>query len=112
MRTQPSLDGAITVRTHVPVADTAAVITIAAVEGETHVIDEIEFSYDVVPGAVKVFTIASGGVTLWSTSLANVAIIRSHTFQRGLPGTKSANMVITLPAGTGTCLGKVNALTR
>lgn len=112
MRALPNTTAGTTLAKHHPAADTAAVVTIAAVAGQRHVIDWIHFGYDKVSDAVETLTVAIAGTTVWQISIpVDVDVSGPHfiSFPHGLYGTGlNEAVVVTLSASGNTCTGKVN----
>jgi len=101
---------------HAPVADTAAVVTIAAVANQFHVVDSIHFGFDVATDAAKNLLITFGGTTKFSIDIPlAVTNVGPHemVFPRGLY-TKTLNeaVVVTLSADGAGAIGKVNVTYR
>lgn len=97
---------------HTPAADTAAVVTLAAVADEMHHIDGIICGYDETPAAARI-TI-SDGVQDDLTVPIVVADIVSIGFG-GHPvfiGGAGLAVVVTLAAGGGTASGELNVSVR
>lgn len=90
--------------THLPAANTAAVVTVTAVTGKTITLHGVQWSYSTSPTGGKL-TIASNSVTLWE---GEITAGGPGGFNFCLPGTRGQNMVITLASGTGACVGKIN----
>lgn len=89
---------------HAPVANTAAVVTIAAVTGKTHTIHGVQWSYSTSPTGGNLL-IQSNGVTIFSVDITAGG---PGGFNFAMPGTPNQNVVVTLASGTGACVGKVN----
>lgn len=93
---------------HSPVANTAAVVTLAADTEAYHVIDSIHASFDAAPAAAKKINVTFGGVEKWGQEVA-VQGTWEFLFPRGLyTGTKNEAVVITLAADTGGASGRMN----
>jgi hypothetical protein len=109
MRAEPNTTFLVTPRTHAPAADTAAIITIAAVADETHVVDAVQWSYSEAPTGGSL-TITVNAVTKFKIAItaAGPGFIN---FPQGLYGDVNQAVVITLAAGAGTCVGIVSAQT-
>ena len=90
---------------HVPAGNTAAVITIAAVANRKHWLHNIQWSYSADPTGGRL-TVTSGGVTKF-----DVDIITGGPGGFGLEivGGVNEEVVITLAAGGGVIVGKLNA---
>lgn len=97
---------AISHKVHAPAADTAAVITLTGVAGSRHVIDVIHASYSATPTGGGI-TIVSGVDTILSVDIPDLYKDIRGPFLGGVGET----VVITLAAGSGTVVGKVNATT-
>lgn len=100
-------------KAHAPNADTAAVITLAAAAGTRHVVDKVFGSYSAAPtgGSLTIaLTVAGSAVSLV------VAITAAGPFDFDFPvplqGDENTEITITLAAGSGTVVGKLNAITR
>lgn len=89
---------------HLPAANTAAVVTVAAVSGKTTAVHGVQWSYSTSPTGGKL-TITSNSVSLWEVDITAGG---PGGFNFCLPGTPSQNVVITLASGTGACVGKLN----
>lgn len=93
----------VTQSVHAPAADTAAVVTLAAVVGERHVIHAIRASYSATP--------TGGGLTVTSgaTTILTLAIVGTSLILDGpLIGGVNEAVVVTLLTGAGTVVGKLN----
>ncbi len=108
-----NLLAAVVPKVHAPAANTSAIVTLAAAEGIRHVIDQVLASYSESPtggGLTIVITVNGTAVTL------AVAIVGTGpekiVFDPPLQGDANTAVTITLAAGAGTCVGKVNVLTR
>lgn len=90
-----------------PAADTAAVATYAAAGSYYHIIGGVAWSYSGAPtgGNLK---IEDGTDTIFSVDIT-AAGHNSISFGRGKRGTRGNALVITLAAGGGAVVGKVNA---
>lgn len=97
-------------KTHAPNDNTAAVITLAAATGETHVVDQVAWSYDDDPtgGNLKIEDDTTTIFTVDITSKGPGFI----PFEGGIQGTTGNKVVITLAAGGAGIAGKVNARVR
>jgi hypothetical protein len=87
---------AIKLARHAPAADAAAVVTIAAVANNRHVIRQIDCSYSggaVVP-VVATLTVAIAGATVWEVLLPKVLDVYSFYFPYGLYDADSLNQAI------------------
>ena len=97
---------------HHPVANTAAVVTLAAPGSDLcWVIEDILFGFDSIPAAAKEFSIAFGGeaaikIPISSSDAKRVAPLG------GLRGKANQEVVITLAADTGGAKGYLNAQCR
>lgn len=113
MKGSPHIDAPRIPRKDHPAIATAAVITIPAVESEWHVIDRIDWSYDLAPTG-GLLTIAVNGVTKWAESIT-AAGPGSFDFS-AMGGWADENavglaVVITLASGGAAVTGKLNAVT-
>lgn len=89
---------------HQPVANTAAVATLTAVAGKQHAIHGIQWSYSTSPTGGKL-TITEGGVTVWEVDVVSGG---PGGFNFTVAAATNTEVVVTLAAGSGACLGKVN----
>lgn len=89
---------------HLPVANTAAVVTVNAATGLTHTIHGIQWSYSTSPTGGNLL-IQSNGVTLWSVDITAGG---PGGYNFTMPATPNQNLVVTLASGTGACVGKLN----
>lgn len=89
---------------HYPASNTAAVITLAAVVGRSHVVQAIQWSYSEVPTGGRLT------VTFGVTVEFDVDITAAGPGGFGclLPAGTNSLVTITLAAGGGTCTGKLN----
>lgn len=91
---------------HAPVANTAAVVTLAAPGvGKAHFVHQVQWSYI---GAAPVngrCYITVGGTTKWDVDIFAQG---PDGFGMELPGTDNAEVVITLAAAGASCTGKLN----
>jgi hypothetical protein len=87
-----------------PAANTAAVVTVAAVAGKTITLHGCQWSYSVSPTGGRL-TVTSNGVSLFDVDVTSGG---PGGFNFCIPGTHDQNLVVTLASGTGTCVGKLN----
>lgn len=91
---------------HVPAANTAAVVTLAADTSRRNGIASIHYSYSAAPTGGRL-TITDGGTTVF-----NIDIIaggeNSLYFDPPLAGLHNSAVVVTLAAGGGVVVGKLN----
>lgn len=99
--------------THLPAADTAAIVTIAAVAENRHAIDWISWSYDKDNAAAETLTLAIAGVTVATWYIPIAAATTQTGPPRHIPfpqpiiaGVNQA-VVVTLSASSGTSKGTV-----
>lgn len=91
---------------NLPVANTAAVITIAAVAGKTITIHGCQWSYSLSPtGGNLLITTNTGATTLISLDITAAG---PGGFNFAIPGLPNKNVTLTLASGTGSCVGKLN----
>lgn len=90
---------------HAPVANTAAVITLAATPSYQHFIHGVQWSYSAAPTGGKL-TITVAGSTVFEV---DITASGPGGFNFGIPGGTNQAVVVTLAAGTGSIVGKVNA---
>lgn len=96
-------------KTHAPIADTAAVVEIAAVADEFHVIDSIHASFDVAPGSTESVQIAIGGVETFLDGIPNAAGVFEFLFPRGhYKQVVNQAVVVTLSPSAGGAKGTMN----
>lgn len=121
MKGPPNTNRAVIPKTHVPAANTAAVITVAAVAGEMHVVEWVSWSFNSPPttddttltiaygtGPTTKYTIYTGP----DTATYNAAVRGHYVFPGGFhydSKTLNEQLVITLSAGGNDVLGSVNA---
>lgn len=97
-----------TLTTHAPAADTAAVVELSAPSGgSVHKIVQIDWSYSEDPAAGSV-TIAFGSST-YVVAVTNGGPGQLH-FPYGVGNGPTEAVTITLAAGGGTAVGKLNVL--
>ena len=89
---------------HAPAADTAAVITLAAAANTQHFINGVQWSYSTSPTAGRL-TITVNAVTVFDVSVTGSG---PGGFNFAIPGGTNQAIVITLAAGSGSCVGKIN----
>mgnify|MGYP001603033601 CR=1 FL=1 len=98
---------------HAPIADTAAVITLTAASGKRHVVDKIFGSYSAAPtGGLLTISLTVLGTAVSFLVTITAAGPFDFDFPVPLQGDDNTAITITLAAGGGTVVGKVNALTR
>lgn len=100
-------------KAHAPTADTAAIITLTATAGVRHVLDLVAGGYSAAPTGGSL-TIAS---TVEGTAVSQVIpIIEGGGFvmriDPPIQGDVNTEIKITLAAGSGAVVGKINAMTR
>lgn len=104
---QSTLAG-VTESKHVPAANTAAVITLAAAEGRRHVAHYIQWSYSAAP---------TGGRLTVEDGAGNIILDLDITaagpggLTLVLIGSANTQMIISLAAGGAAVVGKINAQT-
>lgn len=113
MKTMPSGDAAAQLATHVPAADTAAVVTLAAASGTRHVIDWISWSYEKDNAAAETLTLSIGGsvVATWYIPVGAATANPPQRHMRFKPGILAGDneaVVVTLSACADTTKGAVN----
>jgi len=106
MRSPPNIEALQKNSLHVPSAATAAIVTLAAVAGEIHVIDQITWSYSAAPTGGRL-TVAINSVTVLDIDITSAGP-GSIQFTRGLHGIDNQAVVVTLASGAGSVAGKVN----
>lgn len=110
--------------TDAPVADTSAVITLAATGGKIHSIEKLQWSYSGDPTGGGI-AITDDGNTIWQVDItvsgpgfipfesgASESEVVRKRFSGGLEGTLGKEVVITLLAGGAGIFGKLNVQTR
>jgi hypothetical protein len=106
---------------HHPAADTAAVVTVPAAANEVWVLDRIDWSYEKPSSTKEELKVEINSVKVWAIDIALVAnangLVRGNVDFRqggkgGLYGAKNQELKVTLSAGAGTVIGKVNILYR
>lgn len=108
MRNPPVPYARVTPRTATSTANSAIAITLAAVEGETHVLHAIQCGYDSAPTGGTI-TVTIGGTTVFSEYVSTEN--EDWEFPQPIYGESNKEMVITLGAGGGTAIGKLNVQT-
>lgn len=93
---------------HGPAADTDAVVTYTAEAAKRHVITGVAWSYSAAPTG-GMLTITDDGSEVFKMAIT-AAGPGSITFPRPKAGGIGTAMVVTLAAGSGTVVGKVNVL--
>ncbi len=100
--------------THVPAANTAAVVTVAADADHFWVLDSIHFGYDGLPAAAKTLVVTIDGtakLTVYVPADIDTAGPHEILFPRGFyigPKNKNEALVVTLLAGGAGISGSVN----
>jgi len=86
-------------------ANTAVVITIAAIAGIRHILRHVQLSYSSNPSGGNILVEDGSGNTI-----LDLAVINGGTggFTTTLPGTVNTAMIITLAAGGGATIGTLN----
>jgi hypothetical protein len=87
-------------------ADTAVVITLAASPGHRHLIHGMQWSYSAAPTGGRL-TVADGITTIFDVDIT-AAADRYDKVISMLKGSINTAMTITLAAGSGTVVGKLN----
>jgi len=94
---------------HHPAANTAAVVTVAAVEEEIHVVVYILLSYNAAPTNGRL-TVVSGSTTLLDQDITSEGLA-PLPIEAGIHnGTKNEAMVVTLAAGGSGVIGNLEVL--
>ncbi len=108
-----NLTAAVIPKTHAPAADTPAIITLPAAAGTRHVVDQVWFSYSADPtgGSITIASTVNGSAVSMAAQIASKGLY-TLCFDPPLQGDTNTAITITLAAGAGTVVGKVNALTR
>jgi hypothetical protein len=92
-------------------AGDACVITVPAVAGKLHVLEDLEFSYDDAPAALSTIKVTSGGETLLDQYITAGGVGQFQWGEHGRHGSESArgsSLIITLSASASR-KGKLNA---
>lgn len=92
---------------HAPAANTAAIITLAAVADKRHHIAQIIYSYSGAPAGGRL-SITDGGVTVFDQDITSGGSLGPLQFSNPLRFAVNSAVVITLAAGGGTVVGKLN----
>jgi hypothetical protein len=100
---------------HAPAANTAAIVTLTGVAGQRHVITQIDCSYSVATATAASLTVTNcvdqaGAASTYSVALPLVVGTYQFLFPEYLIGVEGASMVVTLEAGGGTTVGKLNVV--
>jgi hypothetical protein len=99
-------------KTNTAAANTAVTLTFPGVADRRWVLRKFSGSYSAAPTAGRV-TVAFGGVTAWDLDLGTGALLTESFGEDGLrapDGKAGQDMTLTLAAGGGTAVGKLNAL--
>jgi len=110
-RLQPNTDAVRVAYEETSTSGAACVITVAAVEGKLHVLEDLEFSYDADPAALSTITVTTGGETILEQYVTTGGVGQFSWGEHGRHGsesTRGSTMVITLKASAGR-IGKLNA---
>lgn len=89
---------------HIPSANTAAVVTLAATTNRQHVVHGVQWSYSVDPTGGKL-TITVNGSTVWEVDVTSSG---PGGFSCEIPGGTNQAIVVTLAAGGGASVAKIN----
>jgi hypothetical protein len=89
---------------HVPAANTAAIITIAGVAGRKHILHQVQWSYSAAPVAGRL-TVTVNAITVFDVDVISGG---PGGFGLEIAGGTNQAVVITLAAGGGTTVGKLN----
>jgi len=108
MQNTPVPYAKVTPRTATSTANAAVSITLAAAAGEFHVLHAIQCGYDSTPAGGEI-TVTIGGVTVFSEYVSSAN--EDWGFPQPIYGESNKEMVITLGAGGGTAIGKLNVQT-
>lgn len=108
MRIVPQEYADITPRTATSTANAAVSITLAADEDEIHALYAIQCGYSASPSGGTV-EVSIGGTVVFSEYVSGANL--DFEFPKPLYGDKNQAMVITLSAGGGTAVGKLNVQT-
>jgi len=100
---------------HAPAANTAAVVTLAGVANQRNVISQIDCSYSVATATAASLTVTNiadqnGAAASWVVALPLVVGTYQFLFPNYLIGVEGAAVVVTLEAGGGTTVGKLNVV--
>ena len=95
-------------RVHVPAANTAAVVTLAAVAGRRNVVYQVAASYSATPTGGRL-TITDGGVTVLDVGIS-AGGLTNLVLDPGLAGGPNAEVVATLAAGGSGIIGRLNVV--
>ena len=113
MRTNVNPEGVVVPKTHAPDADTAAVITLVASASTRHVVDSVFCGYSATPtgGSLTIAaTVKGSAVSQVLPIAAGGPVVLS--FAPPLQGDVNTAITLTLSAGGGAVVGKINAMTR
>lgn len=89
---------------HVPAANTAAIVTLAATAGKQHLVLGCQWSYSTSPTGGRL-TVTVNAVTKFDIDITAGG---PGGFNFSIPGGTNQAVVITLAAGSGACVGKLN----
>lgn len=107
----PLTDAKDTWTLHPPSANTAAVVTLpAGGAGTRNVVDQIFFSYSASPTNGSL-VITDGGATVISVAITATGL-QSMVFVRPYVAAENSAVVVTLAAGGGSVVGKLNVQSR
>lgn len=99
---------ATTADTGTAAANTAVVITYAAAVGYQHAIEQIVASYSATPTGGALTIEDGAGTTVFQVDLAGAGP-HNIPFDPPLMGSEGTALIVTLAAGSGTVVGKLNA---
>lgn len=89
---------------HTPVANTAAIVTVALTASKTTTVHGCQWSYSTSPTAGRL-TIVTASTTILDLDITGAG---PGGFNFMIPGGAGEAVVITLAAGSGACVGKLN----
>lgn len=95
-------------RKHYPGAATAAIITIAAVADNRHILHAVQWSYSAAPTGGRLTVEDGAGTVIFDVDITAAGPNELKPF---ITGSINTAMVITLASGAGAVVGKLNAQT-
>lgn len=96
-----------TANLHAPAANTAAIVTYAAISGQYHSLEQITCGYSATPTGGNLKIEDGSGTVVFSCDIS-AAGPTVFSFPRGIRGSANTALIITLAAGGSGITGKVN----
>jgi hypothetical protein len=113
MKTNVNLEATVIPKAHAPIANTAAVITLAATENCRHVIDKVFGGYDAVAtgGSLTIAITVDGTAVSMAFPVYGIYPVILD-FDKPLQADEDTAVTITLAAGGAGIIGSINAVIR